>query len=211
MFAMVRNYMNEFVRSSALLLVLLNPFLVIVYLVDVVEKLERRRFAQVLTRACLISSVVFCSFAILGDAIFSNVVQAQFASFQIFGGVVFLLIALQFVFRGPAAVEILRGKSDQLAGAIAMPVLIGPGTISASVIIGKRLDPLSAVAAVLAAVFIFAVIMLVLKAVHDYVRPRGEPLIQRYIEIAGRILALYAGTVSIDMIMQGVRTWADKF
>ena len=50
--------------------------------------------------------------------------QAEFASFQIFGGVVFLLIGLQFVFRGPAAIEILNGKSEHLAGAIAMSVLL---------------------------------------------------------------------------------------
>jgi multiple antibiotic resistance protein len=203
--------MTDFIKSSALLLVLLNPFLVILYLVDVVEKLERKQFTQVLIRAGLISSVVFCCFAILGDAIFSSVVQAEFASFQIFGGVIFLLIAVQFVFRGPTAIEILRGKSEHLAGAIAMPVLIGPGTISASVIIGKRLDPLSACAAVLLAVFLFVMVTLALKAAHDVVRPRGEPLVQRYIEIAGRIMALYVGTVSVDMIMQGIRSWAEKF
>ena len=203
--------MSDFIKSSALLLVLLNPFLVVLYLVDVVEKLERRQFAAVLIRAGVISSVVFCSFAILGDAIFSNVVQAEFASFQIFGGVVFLLIAVQFVFRGPTAIEILRGKSEHLAGAIAMPVLIGPGTISASVIIGKRHEVLQACAAILVAVSISVAIMLALKALHDYARPRSEPLVKRYIEIGGRITALYVGTVAVDMIMQGIRTWAGKF
>jgi small neutral amino acid transporter SnatA (MarC family) len=42
------------------------------------------------------------------------------------------------------------------------------------------------------------------------VRPRREPLIQRYIEIAGRITALYIGTVAIEMIMQGIRAWLGK-
>jgi small neutral amino acid transporter SnatA (MarC family) len=40
---------------------------------------------------------------------------------------------------------------------------------------------------------------------------KREALIKRYIEIAGRITALVVGTVSVEMIMQGVRTWADKF
>ncbi|MCJ7837723.1 MAG: MarC family protein [Burkholderiales bacterium] len=203
--------MTDFLQSAALLFVLLNPFLVILYLVDLVEKLERRQFAQTMGRAGLIASMVFCSFAILGDAIFSGFIQAEFASFQIFGGVVFLLIGLQFVFHGPAAIAILRGDSKQLAGAVAMPVLIGPGTISASVVIGKRLDPLFACAAVVAAVIAFVVLIIALKALHDYVRPRSEPLVQRYIEIAGRIMALFVGTISVDMIMQGIRTWAEKF
>ncbi len=203
--------MLEFVQSAALLLVLLNPFLVIVYLVDLVERLDRREFNRVLIRGGLIATGVFCCFAILGDAIFARVLQSNFASFQIFGGVVFFLIGLQFVFHGPKAIGILRGESKQLAGAIAMPVLIGPGTISASIVIGQRHDPALACAIVVAAVALSIALILVLKRIHDDVRPKFEPLVQRYIEIVGRIMALVVGTVSVDMIMQGVRTWAEKF
>lgn len=203
--------MTDIISSSALLLMLLNPFLVVVYLIDVMQKMERRTFRHVLLRAGAISIVVFYFFAILGDTVFSEIMQVEFASFQIFGGIIFLLIGLQFVFRGPQAIEILRGESEHLAGAIAMPVLIGPGTISVSVIIGKRLDPLMAGISIFSAISISIVIILLLKSLHDIVRTRHERLIQRYIEIAGRITALYVGTVSIEMIMQGIRTWADKF
>ena len=197
--------------STVLLLVLLNPFLLIIYLVDVVEKLNRQQFAKVLIRAAVIACIVFCCFAVLGDTIFSGVAHVEFASFQIFGGVIFLLIALQFVFHGPNAIEILRGESKHLIGAIAMPVLIGPGTISASVIIGKRNDPLDACIEILIAVTITVIILFILKVWHDYIRPRKVSLIQRYVEIAGRITALYVGAVSIEMIMRGVQTWISKF
>jgi multiple antibiotic resistance protein len=203
--------MTDIIRSWALLFVLLNPFLVSIYLTDVVEKLPRATFIQVLIRAGIIAGLVFVCFALLGDAIFSSVIQAEFASFQIFGGVVFLLIGLQFVFRGPTAITILQGESQHLAGAIAMPVLIGPGTISASVVIGKRHDLLTACAVVLVAVLASILALLALKAIHDYFRPRYERLVQRYIEIAGRITALIVGTIAVEMIMQGTRTWVDKF
>lgn len=203
--------MTDFVRSTALLLVLLNPFLVIVYLVDVIKKLDRAQFYRVLLRSGFIAGTVFCCFAILGDLIFSRLVQAEFASFQIFGGVVFLLIGIQFMFRGPTAIEFLRGESKHLAGAIAMPILIGPGTISASVVIGKRLEPLFACTAVLFAVLACLAAMAFLKAIHDFVRQRRESLVERYIEIAGRITALFVGTVAIEMIMQGLTTWSAKF
>lgn len=161
--------MSDFLKSAGLMLVLLNPFLVILYLVDMVENMAQRPFAGVLVRAGLIAAAVFCSFAILGDAIFADLMQAEFAS------------------------------------------LIGPGTISASVVIGKRLDPWIACAAVVVAVAIFVVMIVALKSLHDFVRPRSEPLVQRYIEIAGRIMALFVGTISIEMIMQGLRAWAATF
>lgn len=202
--------MTETIRSAALLLVLLNPFLVIVYLVDLVEKLEDREFNLVLLRAAMISTVVFWCFAILGDAIFSSVIQAEFGSFQVFGGIVFLLIGLQFVFRGPKAIEMLQGESQHLAGAVAMPVMIGPGTISASVVIGERHTPVLAMGIVLVAIVTSVLVIMALKKLHDFVRPRNEVLVQRYIEIAGRITALFIGTVAVEMIMQGLSSWMNR-
>ncbi|MDD3320380.1 MAG: MarC family protein [Paludibacter sp.] len=202
--------MSELLRSTLLLLVLLNPFLVIVYLIDIVEKLDQKQFQQVLLRAGIISSLAFCSFAVLGDTIFSKVFQVEFASFQIFGGVVFLLIGLQFIFKGPTAIEILRGESKHIAGAIAMPVLIGPGTISAAVVIGKRSDILFACIAVVLAVFLCLLTIVILKYIHDKVRTKNEELVQRYFDIAGRITALFVGSVAIEMIMAGIKTWLTK-
>jgi len=202
--------MMESFRSMALLLVLLNPFLVIIYLIDVVQKVDRRQFASVLFRAGLIAGAVFCCFVVLGDALFSDVMHVRFASFQIFGGLVFLLIGLQFVFRGPTAIEILRGESEHLVGAVTMPVLVGPGTISASIVIGKRHDPLPACGMVFAGVLFSVALMIALKILHDAVRTKREPLVQRYIEIAGRITALVVGTISVEMIMQGVQSWLER-
>lgn len=202
--------MTEIIRSAALLLVLLNPFLVIVYLVDLVEKLEDADFNRVLLRAAMISTIVFWCFVLLGDAIFSSVIQAEFGSFQVFGGIVFLLIGLQFVFRGPKAIEMLQGESQHVAGAVAMPVMIGPGTISASVVIGERHSPAVAMGIVVVTVVISILVMMALKKVHDFVRPRNEALVQRYIEIAGRITALFVGTIAIEMIMQGLSSWMDR-
>lgn len=199
------------IEPAALLLALLNPFLLVVYLIGPMKRLDSKQFGQVLFRAGLIASAVFCAFAVLGDAVFVTIIQADFASFQIFGGLVFVLIGLQFVFRGPAAIEILQGEPVHISGAIAMPVLIGPGTISASVIVGKRLEPLLACAAVLLAVFLSLLIVLLLKHIHDYVLPRKEALIERYIEIVGRITALYVGRVAIEMIMRGLGSWVSKF
>lgn len=198
-------------HSIALMLVLINPFLLVIYLTDMVQRLDQRQFTQVLVRAGMIAGLVFCVFAILGDAVFVSFMQADFASFQIFGGVVFFLIGLQFVFRGPTALDILQGESQHLAGAVAMPVLIGPGSISASVVIGKRHDPLIACIVVILAVAISLITLALLKYVHDHVRPRNEALIQRYIEIAGRVMALYVGTIAIEMIMRGLTAWVGKF
>ena len=199
--------MDPFTKSFLLLFMLLNPFLLIIYLVDLVQEMEFRDFSRVLNRAGWISSGIFVGFALLGDLIFKDLLQAQFASFQIFGGIIFLVIGMQFVFKGPDAIKSMRGKPEHIAGAIAMPIMIGPGTVSASILAGQRLQPLWAIAAILLAVGLVVIIMIGLKKLHDIVRTRNEPLIERYVEVAGRIVALVIGTYSIEMIMQGLSHW----
>ncbi|HKL25584.1 MAG TPA: MarC family protein [Desulfuromonadales bacterium] len=201
--------LDPFVKSFLLLFMLLNPFLLIVYLVDLVQELDFRLFSRILYRAAWISSGVFVIVALLGEFIFQKLLQVQFASFQIFGGVVFLLIGIQFVFKGPDALKNLRGKPEHIAGAIAMPIMIGPATVSASILAGQLMTPLLAISAILLAVVLVVLIMLGLKWVHDIVRTRNEPLVERYFEITGRIVALIVGTYSIEMIMQGLSNWLD--
>ncbi len=203
--------MIDIIKSTSLLLVLLNPFLLVIYLVDVIQKVEKKVFTQVLIRAGCIACVVFILFAILGDAIFSELMQVDFASFQIFGGIVFLMIGLQFMFKGPSAIKILRGDSKHLAEAIAMPVLIGPGTISASVVIGKRHDVWLACLCVIVAVTLCLISVSVLKFIYDRIQEKNSPLVERYIEIAGRVTALFVGTVAVQMIMLGLQSWSERF
>jgi small neutral amino acid transporter SnatA (MarC family) len=203
--------MGDVFRSITMLLVLLNPFLIIVYIIDIVKKRTFKQFSKILFRAGIISFIVFSAFAILGDAIFKNVFNASFASFQIFGGIVFLLTGIHFVFKGSASIETLRGESKYVAGAIAMPIFIGPGTISYSVIIGEKLTKIPALFSIAIAVLLCVSIILLLKKIHDKIQTKKEELIEQYIDIAGRVIALLIGTISIELIMTGFSFWINKF
>lgn len=198
---------HAFISSVALLLMLLNPFLLILYLIDLVQDLDKNQFRNVLIRAGLISTGVFSLFALVGDALFEDVLQARFASFQIFGGIIFLLIGIQFMFTGPTALRAIRGAPEHIAGSIALPIMIGPGTVSAAVLAGSRLPPLLAVAGIAMTVLVTVLVILLLKNLHDFVLPRNAKLIERYIEVMGRITALVIGTYAIEMIMQGLAGW----
>ena len=202
--------MSDFFNSIALLLVLLNPFLVIVYLIELVQDLDLKLFSSVLIRGGLIASAIHITFTLLGDAAFSRLLHAEFASFQIFGGIVFLIVGINFMLKGNQAIEALRGPPEHIAGSIAMPILVGPATVSASVLMGKTLTPVLAVLGVLVAVGGSVMVVIALKMLHDWVKPRNETLVQRYIEIAGRVTALIVGIYAVEMIMQGATVWVER-
>jgi small neutral amino acid transporter SnatA (MarC family) len=198
-------------KSAMLMFILLNPFLMIVYLLEIVQHMSFRRFAAIITRAAMISLAVFIVFAVTGDAVFKYVLQARFASLQIFGGIIFLIIGIRFVFAGSDAIVSLRGEPEHISGAIAMPIMIGPGSISASIVAGNRAGTAGALVAVISAVALCVLLLLALKKMHDFVKPRNEALIIRYTETMGRITALVVGTFSIEMIMRGLSNWCPHF
>ena len=195
------------VKHALLLFVLLNPFLLAIYLLNLVRELDLRTFARVVSAGAFIASAVFFPFAWLGDAIFTNVLQARFAAFLIFGGIVFLIIGLRFVFEGPHAIEMLSGPPARLASAIAMPFMVGPGTVNAAVLAGSRMHLFSACVAIVGALAATIAILVLLKLLHDWAHGRSASVVERYVSIAGRISALVVGTLAIEMIFQGLEQW----
>jgi multiple antibiotic resistance protein len=201
---------NAFLHSTGLLLIILNPLLLIVYVISLVQQLPMKAFASVLVRGGLIATGVFTGFALLGDYVFATFLKAEFASFQIFGGLTFLIVGINFMLKGDQALVSLRGPVRGAAATIAMPILVGPASVSASVIIGKVLSPMLAVLAVALAVAISIAVMIALKGLHDWVKPRGEHLVERYIQVAGRLVAFVVGIYAVEMIMKGTIVWVGR-
>ena len=201
---------EQFLESTSLLIVLLNPFLMSVYLMDLINTLDERMFRATLARGAMIATLVFCGFATGGDAIFSEFLHVRFASFLIFGGVLFLLIGLRFALHGTATLVQLRGAPEHIAGSIAMPFMVGPGTVSASVMAGVRLPIGWALGAIITAMVTIVCGLFVLKNMHTRLKQRNAALLDRYVDVVGRASALLIGTIAIDMILSGVDMWLPR-
>jgi small neutral amino acid transporter SnatA (MarC family) len=199
--------MDPYLRSFLLFFALFNPFLMSIYLLDLIRGLPTTAFSRVLIRGSIISTCVFILFAWGGETFFRDYLQVRFASFQIFGGIVFLLIGLRYVFVGAGAIpDLMASSPDKIAGSIAMPIMIGPGTVSASVVIGTRL-PLIGAAVVIAGTLALVVLILVLmKWLHDRLKFRHAALTDRYVDLVGRMSALLIGTIAVDMIITGLQS-----
>lgn len=194
-------------ESATLLFVLLNPFLLSIYLSALIQDLDGPTFRRVLIRASLISSSVFVATALAGDAIFVDVLQARYAAFQIFGGLIFLGVGYQFAMQGAGSITLLRGNASHLSGSIAMPFMIGPGTVSASIYMGSQLSPVMVVPAIVGALALTTAALILIKSVHDHIRHDYSELVNRYWEITGRVMAIVIGTLAVEMILRGVDGW----
>ncbi len=195
--------MNEALQAFSLFFALMNPFLVGVYIIDFIRTLEFKQFSSVLMRGGTIACFVFIIFALAGDRVF-NVIGIRFGAFQVFGGIVFILIAIRAVFQGAESQVAIRGPVEHLAGAIAMPFLIGPATISASVLIGVQVGPFISSAVITTAMVLTIAMVIVGKYMYDKLQRTNARLAERYIEIAGRVAAMIMGSIAVDMVWSGL-------
>ncbi|WP_206461028.1 MarC family protein [Acinetobacter baumannii] len=201
---------SPFISTFILFFSLLNPFLMSIYMIGLIRHTETRVFNKALIQGSLIAYVVFLLFAWGGEAIFNRYLNVRFESFLIFGGLIFLVIGYRYVFQGADTIGEMRGAPEHLAGTVAMPFMIGPGTISAAVVTGMSMSLLEAAIVIALVLFVSCSVLIAMKFSHDHLRYSHAKYIDRYFDIVGRLAALLIGTIAVDMIVNGVTRLSDK-
>ncbi|EXR45049.1 MarC family protein [Acinetobacter baumannii] len=201
---------SPFISTFILFFSLLNPFLMSIYMIGLIRHTETRVFNKALIQGSLIAYVVFLLFAWGGEAIFNRYLNVRFESFLIFGGLIFLVIGYRYVFQGADTIGEMRGAPEHLAGTVAMPFMIGPGTISAAVVTGMSMSLLEAAIVIALVLFVSCSVLIAMKFSHDHLRYSHAKYIDRYFDIVGRLAALLIGTIAVDMIVNGVTRLIDK-
>ncbi|AOA57234.1 MarC family protein [Acinetobacter larvae] len=196
--------LSQYIHAFALFFALLNPFLMSIYMLGLIRNLDFKVFSKALIQGAVIALLVFVLFAWGGEAIFNEYLQVRFEAFQIFGGLIFLVIGYRYVFEGADTIGLTRGAPEHVAGTIAMPFMIGPGTISAAVVTGMQVPMIGAVAVIGFTLFLTCSLLILMKFAHDNLRTKHSKYIDRYVDIVGRMSALLVGTIAIDMIIRGI-------
>lgn len=201
---------SPFISTFILFFSLLNPFLMSIYMIGLIRHTETRVFNKALIQGSLIAYVVFLLFAWGGEAIFNRYLNVRFESFLIFGGLIFLVIGYRYVFQGADTIGEMRGAPEHLAGTVAMPFMIGPGTISAAVVTGMSMSLVEAAIVIALVLFVSCSVLIAMKFSHDHLRYSHAKYIDRYFDIVGRLASLLIGTIAVDMIVNGVTRLIDK-
>jgi small neutral amino acid transporter SnatA (MarC family) len=195
-----------FLSWEALLqfLAILNPFALCLYLTGPMEELSFRSFLRVFLSACGISLAVFYVCAYFGEGLFTNTLGLEPAALRVFGGVVFFFVGYQYVTKGYRTTETLRGSLEELPSAIALPFMIGAGTIAQSVLIGKRY-PACTVGFTLAGAMVFTIaVVMGFKLARDHLRGARERIFDRWVNIMARVNGLLIGAISCQLVVGGI-------
>jgi multiple antibiotic resistance protein len=188
-------------------LVMLNPFALFLYLDPVRRELSKKSFAKVLFKANLISFGIYFLFLVFGDFIFKNILQINFESFRIFGGIIIFSFAYFFIIKGQKAFLQMKGNLDELASEIALPFMVGAGTISLAILLGHQFPTvLATVCLALILSINFLIIMLLTYIREKISRKRFRIAFDKNMEILLRLNGFFVGAIGINMVITGIIT-----
>jgi len=187
-----------FISSFITLLALINPVQKIFLINSLQERLTDKELRYISIKSSITAFVILILFLFLGNVIFTYVFRIQLYSFRVTCGMVLLYsgwVALQ------QGVLINIGKDvriqDISSVPIAIPMIAGPGTITATVTFPAQYGALVTVLAVFAALAVNLVIML-------YAKNIGRVMIKLNIMSPFiRIIGLIIATIGIQMIFDG--------
>jgi small neutral amino acid transporter SnatA (MarC family) len=197
--------MDGIVEDLVPFLAILNPFALCLYTSSVMEDLDFLSVLRVAVGACTISVAVFWLFALTGQALLEDIFRVEPEALRIFGGLIFLIVGYNYVTKGYRGAEVLRGSLEELPSAIALPFMIGAGTITQAIIIGKNHTWYASMIIVFLGVLVALVTLVVFKIIRDRMAGARERLFVRYVNIVARLNGLLIGAISVKMIVEGLR------
>ena len=196
---------SELVSATILLILVLDPIGNVPLVVGALHATPPERHMRIVLRECLIAYVVLLVFLFAGHA-FLTLMRLTETSLSIAGGVILFLIALRMVFSHPEGIFGDSAGAEPFIVPLAIPAIAGPSAMATVMLMASR-DPqhIGTWAAALSGAM--AVTTITLVAAGRLQRLLGERTIRAFERLIGLVLT----AVAIEMLLDGVRSFAGQF
>jgi multiple antibiotic resistance protein len=177
------------------LFIVVDPFGNIPIFIGLTERMDSQQRKRVFHSATLIGFILLLVFTLVGQQIlaFFNI---SLYSFMIAGGVLLLIIAVKLLIEGEWRVP--TGSLEKLSSVpIAVPLLVGPGAMTTTMLNFQEFGIIITVAAV---AIVFLIVWLVLKLIDPINRFMGKA----GAAIVTRVMALLIAAIAVQYIINGI-------
>lgn len=187
------------------ILVMLNPFALFLYLEPIRKDLSHRDFMIVILKASAISFTICLTFFFFGDVIFKQVFRIDFEAFRIFGGIIIFSYAYFFIVKGQKALIMIKENLDDLASEIALPFMVGAGTLSLSILLSQKHSMLIGSVSLVIIFLVNFLTIFFLKKMRDSIEGRKfKTAFDKNMEVLLRLNGFFIGAIGINMILDGI-------
>jgi multiple antibiotic resistance protein len=189
------------------LLAILSPFSAIpVFLALTAGQDQKFRTRTADMAATTVFAVLVVS-AVTGDLLL-RVMGTSLDAFRVGGGIVLFIMSLSMLNAKVSGVQQTQEETDEAGGKsvlgvvpIGIPLLVGPGSISSTIIEAKRTPDLAHLAAVIGCV---ALVCLAVWATLRHADPIGKRLGRTGLNILNRIFGLLLAAIAVQIVSVGL-------
>ncbi len=182
-------------KAAIVLFIVVDPFGDIPIFMGLTEKMSDAQKRKIFNTACLVGFVLLLVFAFTGQQIF-NIFGVSIYSFEIAGGVLLLIIAIRILISGSIHE---REESAESIGAvpIAIPLLVGPGAITTTILNLQEYDVYVTVLSVLIVMLLTWIILRYINGIYRFLGKTGSIVI-------ARVMSLLIAAIAVQYILVGV-------
>lgn len=186
-------------------LVMINPFALFLYLEPVRKDLNHKDLLKVIAKATVISFLVCLIFFYLGNFVFQNIFKINIESFRIFGGIILFSFSYLFIVKGQEALIMMKEDLDNLASEIALPFMVGAGTISLSILLSQKMSYfLGTTTLIIIFIINFLLLMFLIQMRRMIDTKRIKIAFDKNMGVLLRLNGFFIGTMGVDMILTGI-------
>lgn len=193
-----------FVSATILLILITDPIGNIPIFANALKHVAPQRRPWVILREVLIAFVLLLTFMFVGDG-FLRVMNLSELSLQIGGGVILFLIALRMIFPPPSGIEGPETRGEPLIVPLAIPAIAGPSALATVLLLVSQAPErrMEWIAALCVTMTVSAVVLVLAERIQ---RVAGD----RFVVALERLMGLVLVSVSIEMMLRGIKTFAQQ-
>ena len=187
--------LGNVVKAAIVLFIIVDPFGNIPIFMGLTEKLTISERRKIFNTAILVGIALLLVFAFTGQEIFT-IFGISINSFQVAGGLLLLITSLKILVSGS-----LYENTDTVEGLgavpIAMPLLVGPGAITTTILNFQAYGILVSIVSVL-------IVMLLTWLILRYVNPIYRVLGKTGSVVIARVMSLLLAAIAVQFILIGI-------
>ncbi len=189
------NYITDLSRAAIALFIIVDPFGNIPIFVGLTESIPDNQKKKVYDTAVIVGVALLLVFAFAGQGILS-LFGLSIYSFEIAGGILLLIISIRILISGSMHENV---ESPESLGAvpIAIPLLVGPGAITTTIVDLHVYGVVIAILAVLIVLSLTWVILRFINRIYKFLGKTGALVI-------ARVMALLIAAIAVQYIINGI-------
>jgi multiple antibiotic resistance protein len=183
-------------KAAIVLFIIVDPFGNIPIFTGLTQGMNESQKRKVFNTACLVGIILLLVFAFTGQEIFI-IFGINVFSFEIAGGLLLLLVSIRILISGSDSHENTESPETMGAVPIAIPLLVGPGAITTTILNLQTYDVYVTVLSVLIVIGITWGIFRVMSKIYKFLGRTGSLVI-------ARVMALIIAAIAVQYILVGI-------